>query len=99
MTKQEIRKDLREIKYYYSRINVFESNKLGLFGASVSRKAEKYNKYITDAPARLYDIYVSLYLNNMTQKSLADELGYTVKYVQYLNGQLLDYLLQRSSKY
>jgi len=51
-----------------------------------------YNQAIVSAPPKLYDLYVSLYINNHTQESLSNELCYTPEYIQMLNKQLLKFL-------
>ncbi len=57
-----------------------------------SDKVRRYHAAIENAPPRLFDIYVSLYMNNYTQESLAAESGYTPEYVQKLNTRLLVFL-------
>ena len=41
----------------------------------ILQKIDTYNKAIRTAPPRLYDLYVSLYLENNTQESLSETLG------------------------
>jgi DNA-dependent RNA polymerase auxiliary subunit epsilon len=55
-------------------------------------KIENYNAAICSAPPRLYDLYVSLYLDNQTQDSLSEKLGYTIEYISRLNTKLVKYL-------
>ena len=50
--------------------------------------AEKYGNAVCDAPPRLYDIYVTLYVENNTQASAAAKWGYSEGYIRYLNRQL-----------
>ena len=61
-------------------------------------KVELYNACVCSAPPRLYDIYVSLYLNNHTQESLSENIGYTVEYISKLNGQLIRFLQKNLNK-
>lgn len=92
MTFKEIREDLKEIRYYYSMQNLF------MFGAKITppqyvlKKVEKYNNAISLAPARLYALYVGLYLHNNTQATLAEDWGFSSEYVKQLNNRLCDFL-------
>ena len=89
---KEIRKDLKEIRYYYSRKDIFDKAIGGEGVNAVIAKASKYNELMQIAPPRLYDIYVSLYVRNYTQEGLSVELGYTPEYVQLQHKKLLLYI-------
>lgn len=87
----EIRNDLRQIKYYYSRKKKLDVG-FGNTGVNeVITLASEYNNLIKNAPPRLYDVYVELYLNNQTQDSLADEFGVSQSYIYQKNKQLLEF--------
>jgi hypothetical protein len=92
MTLAEIRKDLKEIRYYYSRKELLDKafNEVGT--NSVLNKVRKYNAAVNTAPPRLYDLYISLYVNNSTQENLAADLNYTPEYIQMQNKKLLLFL-------
>ena len=97
-TIMEIRKDLKEIKYYYSRLKNFEysSNKANT-NNKIAETINEYNDAIKYATPKLYDIYVSLYIKNHTQESLSNELGYTKSYIYKLNKSLLNFFVERFS--
>jgi hypothetical protein len=88
-----IRTDLKDIRYYYLRKEMFEEA-----GALTGRMNEivitvnKYNKTMQKASPRLYDLYFNLYIKNHTQESLSDILGFTPEYIQRLNKRLLKFL-------
>ena len=86
-----IRKDLKDIKYYYSRKELFDSCMDEVGKLSMTEKVSKYNKAICSAPPRLYDLYVTLYLKNNTQESLADRLCYSLVYISKLNSDLIKF--------
>ena len=65
MTTEEIRAELQDVRYYYSRKAMFDR-----------------------AKPRLYDIYVTLYVENNTQASAAEKWGCSEGYIRYLNRQL-----------
>ena len=87
-----IREDLKEIKYYYSRKELFEDSFKHTGTNDIVEKANKYNMLITKASPKLYELYVELYINNHTQESFADKLCYSTEYVQLLNRKLLKFL-------
>ncbi len=89
MTTNEIREELKEIRFYYSRKNMFDTASKELGTASIASKIIKYNDAIRFAPARLYEIYYSLYINNNTFETLADKLGFSYDYIQKLNRKLV----------
>ena len=91
MTTKNIRDDLRDIRYFYSRKDLFDKSAMTVGTNIIFEKAEKYNKAICLAPPRLYDIYVSIYLHNNTQESLSEKLGYTIEYISMLNSQLINF--------
>ena len=91
MNAKNIRDDLRDIRYFYSRKDLFEKSAKAVGTNAIFEKVEKYNKAICTASPRLYDIYVSIYLENNTQESLADKLGYTNEYISMLHTQLINF--------
>ena len=56
-----IRDDLKEIKYYYAHKEIFEKASKHIGEHACIEKINKYNDAIRFAPARLYELYVSLY--------------------------------------
>lgn len=95
ITLNEIRQDLKDIKYYYSRKKLFDEGFESTGVNAVVDKVKKYNEMAVSASPKLYDLYVSLYIKNHTQESLSDELGYTPEYMQMLNKKLLKFLQQK----
>jgi len=88
----EIRTDLKEIQYYYTRKELFDKSLDTVGTNSVIEKVRKYNEIIKSAPPRLYDVYVSLYVNGLTQESMAHDRGYSSKVIYLLNKKLLEFL-------
>lgn len=91
--KKQIKKDLYDIRYFYNRKKVMNEglNAIGSENNKVVELINKYNEMISRADACLYDIYVSLYLKNHTQESLANELGLTQTTVWRENQKLISY--------
>lgn len=98
MTPTTIRNDLKEIRYYYSRLSVFDKALENVGKNVILEKIEKYNKAICLATPRLYDLYVSLYLQNNTQDSLSEKLGYTIETISRLNSQLVKFFQKEFMK-
>lgn len=92
MTLAQIREDLKDVRYYYSRKSMFEEAVKTVGGNNVTEKVLKYNDAVRTAPPRLYDLYVSLYVKNFTQEGLSIELNYTPEYIQMQNKKLLLFL-------
>ena len=98
LTLQQIRDDLKDIRYYYSRKEAFENGFRMIGSNDIVGKAKRYNTAVQSAPTRLYDIYVGLYARNLTQEALSVELCYTPEYIQILNKWLLLFLQKTLSE-
>lgn len=94
----DIREDLKNIRYYYSRKDIFDKATSAVGKNSILEKIALYNEAICLASPRLYDLYVSLYLQNNTQESLSDKLGYSIEHVSRLNSQLIRFLQKKLSE-
>ena len=92
ITKDEIRTTLSDIRFYYANIKSFQ-NALKYVGENrIVKTAEKFNKAIENAPPKLYELYIRLYVNNGTMASVAVELNYSIGYINKLNNSLVKYL-------
>ena len=56
MTIQQVRKDLRSIRYYYSKQKDFETAARTVGMNEIAETAERYNTAVRKAPIRLYDV-------------------------------------------
>ena len=92
-TIKTIREDLKEIRYYYSKQKDFDhASKMGI-PSLVIEKVDRYNQAMKNAPIRLYDLYVTAYVNNNSLVTIADDWGLSDDYVKQLNRKLYDFLL------
>lgn len=89
MTVEKIREDLKEIRYYYSRKELFDEGTRCVAPNSILEKVRRYNDAVKTAPPKLYDLYISLYVKNNTQEGLAYDMHYTPVYIYLLNKKLL----------
>ena len=89
---EKVREDLKDIRYYYAHKQVFERASAEQIVNNVIRKAERYNRAMEQAPPILFDLYVSLYIQNNTQAAFAYDRDYSVNYIKDLNNSLCGYL-------
>lgn len=93
----KIREDLREVRYYYTRKELFDETFKSISVNVILEKVYRYNDAMRTAPVRLYDLYVCLYTKNYTQAGLAVELNYTTEYIQMQHKKLLLFLQTKIS--
>ena len=98
LTLKEIKADLREIRYYFSRLKEFKTAAKDIGISGITDKIERYNAVIRQAPPMLYDIYNGLYINNYSQDSLAIVMGYSREHINRLNRQILSFLQKKLKK-
>ena len=92
LSAEQVREDLKEIRYYYAMKHVFDAASKTVSADSLLNKVARYNSVIKNAPARFYILYVSLYVQNTNQSELAEAWGFTREYIKELNGKLVEYL-------
>lgn len=88
----DIREDLKDVRYFYLRKKVFEGNTKNVGINATQKKVERYNSVMLSAPPKLYDLYIGLYVEGSTQEGYAAELGFSPKYIQKQNKELLKFL-------
>ena len=93
ITIQEIRNDLRAIKYYYSKQKEFEKAAETVGESKIVETVKRYNQAVTNAPPRLYKVYIELYVHNNTQETVSFDWDCCVEYIRRLNKQLCIFLL------
>lgn len=92
MNAKQIRNELKEIRYYYQRKDVFDKAFEEIDNTAIMSLVKKYNEAICSAPPKLFDVYVSLYINHLTQEVLSEQLDYSPDYVHKLNDKLIKFL-------
>ena len=97
MTLDQVRSDLKEIRYYYSMKELFDLSAKTVQPVSLLEKVARYNEAMKTAPARVFIIYVSLYVQNNSQTALADDWGFTREYIKDLNQRLVEFLQEKLS--
>ena len=95
MTIEQIRKELQDIRYYYSRKAMFDRALSTVSKNKVLEKVARYNDLVQDAPAQLFGLYVAIYTENNTQLAVALDWGLSEGYIKNLNRKLCEYLLEK----
>ena len=90
---QDVKRDLQDVRYYYSRRSVFDEEPFACKKNTVVGKAYRYGWAMQSAPPRLYDLYISLYVENKTQAAVAQEWNVCDGHIKNLNRQLREFLL------
>ncbi len=94
-TPRQVENDLKEIRYYYARRDMFASASKYIIESGIIEKVSRYNRAMANAPPRLYALYYALYVEGMTQESFAAKSGTSRSYVKQNNGKLRAYLVQK----
>lgn len=95
MLSEQVKIELREVRYYFSRKANMDALSRAV-GQSCSRVlAEKYVNAIKQAPAKLYDLFGCLYIQNKTQEAVAEELCYSEEHIRRLIKELINYFAKK----
>jgi hypothetical protein len=89
---EKVRRDLKDIRYYYARKAILDSVKGDVGINKVRSMVDRYNKIIMNAPLYLFDLYVCLYVKGYTQDKMAVELNVSSQYVHSQNKKLVEFL-------
>ena len=92
---KDVKRKLKEIRYYYARRKSMEMASEDVGENDIVKLIQKYNGIIKEASPRLYDLYVSLYVKNNTQISMAETMGYTRNYINQLNKDLVLFIVKK----
>lgn len=92
MNLDQVKNDLKDIRYYYANKELFDKVSSTIGKNYVCSLVEKYNNAIMNAPPKLYDLYARKYVLNMTQESVANDTSYSMKTIASNCELLLNYL-------
>lgn len=92
-----IRRDLKEIRYYYARKEMFDRME-AIVANDIVKKVKSYNLVISKAPVMLYDLYMSIYVFNNTQAAVADDWDVSFSYIRKLHEEMLGYIQMKLSE-
>lgn len=91
MTLQEVKSDLKQIRYYYTHEKEFVGATRIIGGSGILEKIEKYNTVIRKAPSQLYYTYLSLYVRFNSQMVAAEDMDCSLGHVKRLNRELCEF--------
>ena len=97
ITDKKVKSDLESIKFYYANQQSFDIAVNSIGECAVIETVKRYNEAIKDAPAMLFDLYVSLYVMGQTQLEVALDWERCADYVYKQNIKLRKYLSERIS--
>lgn len=95
MLSEQVKIELREVRYYFSRKANMDALSISVGESSSKTLAEKYVNAIRQAPARLYDLFGCLYIQNKTQEAVASELCYSEEHIRRLIRELINYFAKK----
>ena len=91
MTLNEIRRQLKTIRLYYTSKARF-SAAFNTLPHNVTELAKQYAAMVKSAPLDLYLIYYELYVKGLTQEAAAEEMNFCTEYIRQKNKRLLLFL-------
>ena len=93
-----IKNELEDIKYYYSRKDMFDKAFNSVGKKEILQTVERYNAIICSAPPKVYELYVTLYIECCTYEAAAEALCYSVNYVYKTHKKILDFFFNAMNK-
>lgn len=95
MLSEQVKNELREVRYYFSRKASMDALSVNVGDSKAKALSEKYVNAIRQAPARLYDLFGCLYIQNKTQEIVAAEMCYSEEHIRRLIRELITYLAKK----
>lgn len=95
MLSEQVKNELREVRYYFSRKANMDALSKDVGTSSAKALADKYVSVIRSAPAKLYDLFGCLYIQNKTQETVAAELYYSEEHIRRLIRELIEYFAKK----
>lgn len=87
-----IRQDLKAVRYYYANRELFDYAAKDIGENEVLKTVNRYNAAVQKAPAKLYALYIGLYVGNRTQEALAQDMNFSPDYIYRQHRKLLRFL-------
>ena len=98
ITIETIKRELEGIRYYYGRREVFDKAFDSVGKNAILQTVSKYNEAICSAPPKIYEMYVSLYVECCTYEAAAEALCYSVNYVYKTNKKIVNFFYNEMNK-
>lgn len=94
MTEQQIMKDLKDIKGYFTMINHIKRSSSVVAPIRIMEVVERYKRIIEQAGSDEFVIFSEMYINGATQADLAAYWGVSRETVKYRHKKFIKYLLE-----
>lgn len=98
ITIEIIKRELEDIRYYYSRRDMFDKAFDSVGKNAIVQTVNRYNETICTAPPKIYEMYVSLYVQCCTYEAAAEALCYSVNYVYKTNKKIVNFFFNAMNK-
>ena len=95
---ETIKRELENIRYYYARRDMFDKAFDSVGKNAILQTVDRYNTAICSAPPKLYEMYVSLYIECCTYEAAAESLCYSVNDVYKTNKKIVDFFFNAMNK-
>lgn len=95
MLEEQVKNELREVRYYFSRKANMDALSIDAGDSRAKALANKYVKAVAQAPARIYDLFGCLYIQNKTYETIATEMFCSEQTVRRLVKELTDYFARK----
>ena len=98
ITIETIKRELEDIRYYYARRDMFDKAFDSVGKNTILQTVHRYNEAICSAPPKVYEMYVSLYIQCCTYEAAAEALCYSVNYVYKTNKKIVNFFYSAMNK-
>ena len=98
ITTENINSELENIRYYYARRDMFDKAFDSVGKNAILQTVNRYNEAICAAPPKIYEMYVSLYIQCCTYEAAAEALCYSVNYVYKTNKKIVNFFYNEMNK-
>lgn len=96
ISKEQVRSDLKNIRYYYVYHREIEKARQDCYLNFVN-KVKLYNQMIAFASLPLYKVYHELYIVGSTQEVVSEKLNFSTEYISKFNARLIDFFYSMMS--
>ena len=98
MTLKQVKKDLQDIRYYYTHKAMFDKAENTGFKSEAVRKSEEYGRLMSKATPRLYVLYYLLYMEEENAVCGGAGANVTDGHIRNTVRQLQQYLLDEINR-
>ena len=99
MTKEQVKKELTDIKYYSMMVKEYEGTNYFITPSKqINYLLDKYDAIMEEADYKLYIIYQGLYIDVLKQVALASFLKVSTDTIKRRHTKLIEYLAEELTK-